>query len=335
MSLPLPPPPPGIRNPSSLSHHLPRQIPSESLPFLTSRSNHNNYGDDELIKLSTELPRPAIEATLRSQLAELDALILPLRKDQVRSSQSSPLSSSTLLSTSQNVTQPFPIRFRIDLHRGDSKDVHVTDKIKAESVVTSPKLSTPGSIFSRIERVETNPVMIESTNPVVIDSEVSKIAPIPVSSLRGLPVPLLISNKSTLQGSEYSSDLEPLVFEIQRLVACMCRGSFFIMQGGGGGFSSFVGVAMPRSRVTLHLESDLRTLCLKETKNDDRSSINLFNILDIESIKFEESRTFSLNLCISDTREIKAYHLFAPDVALSSDWVNGLTILHSIAKSCL
>ena len=313
----LPPPPPGIRNPSGLSNNLSRHIPYESLPLSSSRSNI----DDELIQMSNALPRPAIESSLRSQLAELENLMIPLRKESVHFQQSSTLSSPT----PPIITQP--IRFRIDLHR-DIKEAKISDKIDSSpsNVMShiSPKQYTPGSIFSRIERVDSN------HNPVVIESDVSNIETSLPPPFKGLPVPLLIINDSNSHVSGYSSDLEPRVYEIQRLVTCMCRGSHFITQAGYA--STSVGVAMPRTRVILHLEKDLRTFCLEGMSSDNLSLPKYFNILEIESIEFHQTRTFSLNLCSCETGEMNTLHLFAPDVALAFDWVNGITILQGLAR---
>ena len=147
--IPLTPPPPGIRNSSFISHNLPRHIPSKSLPFSTSlRSKTIQTDDEDLIQLSRELPRPAIEATLRSQLAELDALILPLRKDSERSSslllftttsQSSPhdsLNIDSVLAPSTN-RGTAPIRLTIDLHR-DLKEIHSLETVRRDAHI-SPK----------------------------------------------------------------------------------------------------------------------------------------------------------------------------------------------------
>lgn len=342
----LPPPPPGIRNSSFISHNLPRHIPTESLPFSTSlsRSKTITTTDEDLIQLSRELPRPAIEATLRSQLAELDALILPLRKDSERSSsllltntsQSSPhdsLNIDSVLASSTN-RGTAPIRLTIDLHR-DLKEIHSSETVRGNAHI-SPKPYTPGSIFSKIERadrIETNPVIVEH-EPLFI-SNASETAIFHESLLfRSLPVPLLISSAGNI--SDVSLDLEPRVFEVQRLITTMVRGSDFILQENVVSkipTTSF-GVAMPRVRVNLQLEQDLHSISWKVFSNNS-STQSVYSILDIDSIKFEQTKMFTIVLNNNESRDKTELCLIAPDVSLAFDWVRGLTILNAFAQSQL
>jgi len=276
----------------------------------------------------------------------LDALILPLRKVSEHSSslfttplQSSPHDSMNIDSVLAPSTNrgTAPIRLTIDLHR-DLKEIHSLETVRRDAHI-SPKPYTPRSIFSKIERVEqvdridTNPVIVER-EPLFM-SNASETAIYHESILsRSLPVPLLISCAGNI--SNVSLDLEPRVFEVQRLITTMVRGSDFILQGNVTSTipATSFGVAVPRVRVNLQLEHDLHSISWKISSNSC-STQSVFSILDIDSIKFEQTKLLSIVLNHNESGDKNELCLLAPDVSLAFDWVRGLTILNAFAQSQL
>jgi hypothetical protein len=152
-----------------------------------------------------------------------------------------------------------------------------------------------------------------------------------------LPSPLAVGDDGTGAGTaaHVNAALEPLVHEVQRLLAALLRGADFLLLGVGGGSGAEAPASSPRLRVRLQLEAhDARTVAWRLSGGGE-SAAHSFHVLDLGAIRVEPEgggRRFALLLGEEGAPHASCMQLQAPDAALARDWVHGLTALHALAS---
>jgi hypothetical protein len=153
-----------------------------------------------------------------------------------------------------------------------------------------------------------------------------------------LPSPLVVDDDGAGAAAvaHVNAALEPLVHEVQRLLAALLRGADFLLLGiGGGGGGAETPASAPRLRVRLQLEAhDARTVAWRLSGGGE-SAAHSFHVLDLGAIRVEPEgggRRFALLLGEEGAPHASCMQLQAPDAALARDWVHGLTALHALAS---
>jgi len=321
--------------------------------------------EEALLRRAAELPRPlSEEPTLRSQLDELDALIRPLREGarlpQAPAAPAAPaaltappaaaaLSPAPPASTerSRPPGSAGPLRLVVGFPGSGQTPGPITPSLPLPS---SPPLSAaaaaaspapfPHEAVARAAAAEASSHAAATLRSAHVRAQCAAAEGL---AAQFWAVPSPFPAPLALSGPEAAA-VEPIALEVQRLSLALLRGADLALVAVASADApapdarSAAGVAMPRLRVRLELQADLRTFVWEISSARQRApglpaasaQQHSFGILDVIALAVEREDPRRFSITVGDS----TLHLLAPDALLSRDWVAGLAALHAVASGC-